>query len=125
MYVRRDQDFFWEGVDRGELLAQKCDGCGTLRHPPSPRCGACGSLEWHGAPLSGRGTILAFIQSVHPSRRDEHPRCVCLVDLDEGLRMVSTLLDPENGRNGAPVSFEIVERDGVRLPFIRTLEDGQ
>jgi len=123
MQVKRDQDFFWEGIDRGELLAQECDDCGTLRHPPLPRCGACGSGEWHGAPLSGKGTILAIIESVHPSRRDEEPRCVCLVDLPEGLRMVSSVLDPENAANGAAVRFEIAEHDGRLLPMVRTAGD--
>jgi uncharacterized OB-fold protein len=125
MQVKRDQDFFWEGIGRGELLAQQCDACAALRHPPMPRCGACGSPEWHAQPLSGRGTILAFIESVHPSRRDEEPRCVCLVDLDEGLRMVSSVLDPENAANGAKVTFEIAEYDGRLLPMVRTAEDAQ
>jgi uncharacterized protein len=125
MQARRDQDFFWEGIDRGELLAQKCGDCGTLRHPPLPRCGHCGSEVWKAEALSGEGTILAFIESVHPSRRDEEPRCVCLVDLPEGLRMVSSLLDPENAANGAAVKFEITEYDGQMLPMIRTTGGAQ
>ena len=125
MEPRREQDFFWEGIDKGELLAQKCLGCGQLRHPPLPRCAACGSDEWHGVPLSGQGTILAFLESVHPTRRDDEPRWVCLVDLPEGLRMVSSLLDPENAMNGAPVRFEITEQGGERLPMVRTVWGGQ
>ncbi len=120
MQAKRDQDFFWEGIDRGELLAQQCDGCQALRHPPAPRCAACGSDEWHAEPLSGQGKILAFLESVHPTRRDDEPRCVCLVDLPEGLRMVSSLLDPENAQKGAPVRFEIAEHDGQLLPLVRT-----
>ena len=76
-------------------------------------------------PLSGEGRILAFIDSVHPSRRDENSRCVCLVDLPEGLRMVSSLIDPENAVNGAAVRFEIADYDGQMLPLIRTVEAGQ
>jgi uncharacterized protein len=125
MQARRDQDFFWEGIDRGELLAQKCDSCGALRHPPQPMCAACGSDQWHGEPLSGEGTILAFIESVHPSRRDDEPRCVCLIDVPEGLRLVSSLLDPENAANGAAVKFEVAEHDGVLLPMVRTTGGGQ
>jgi uncharacterized OB-fold protein len=125
MQAKRDQDFFWEGIDRGELLVQQCDPCGQLRHPPQPMCAACGSEKWHAAPLSGEGTILAFIESVHPTRRDEEPRMVCLVELPEGLRMVSSLLDPENAANGAAVRFEIAEHDGQMLPLVRTVEAGQ
>ncbi|MBM3594403.1 MAG: nucleic acid-binding protein [Alphaproteobacteria bacterium] len=125
MQARRDQDFFWEGIDRGELLAQQCDECGQLRHPPQPMCAACGSNKWHGVRLSGEGTILANIESVHPTRRDEEPRCVCLVELPEGLRMVSSVLDPENAENGVPVKFEITEYDGQLLPMVRTAGGGQ
>ena len=125
MQAKRDQDFFWEGIDRGELLVQQCDDCGQLRHPPQPMCAACGSDRWRAAPLSGEGTILAFIESVHPTRRDEEPRMVCLVELPEGLRMVSSLLDPENAANGAAVRFEIAEHDGQMLPMVRTVEGGQ
>jgi uncharacterized OB-fold protein len=121
MQAKRDQDFFWEAIDRGELLVQTCDACSRLRHPPQPRCGQCGSDEWHAAPLSGEGTILAFIESVHPTRREEEPRCVCLVELPEGLRMVSSLLDPDNAQNGARVRFEITEYDGQMLPMVRTV----
>lgn len=120
MQIKRDQDFFWEGIDRGELLAQKCGGCSQLRHPPQQRCAACGSEEWHAEALSGEGTILAFLESVHPSRRDEEPRCVCLVELPEGLRMISSVLDPENAVNGAAVRFEIAEYDGHKLPMVRS-----
>jgi uncharacterized OB-fold protein len=76
-------------------------------------------------PLSGEGKILAFIDSVHPTRRDEDSRCVCLVDLPEGLRMVSSLLDPENAANGTAVRFEIAEHDGQMLPLVRTVESGR
>src|SRR4051812_30819701 len=41
----QDNAFFWEGVDRHELLIQKCSSCGRLRHPPRPMCPNCQSLE--------------------------------------------------------------------------------
>jgi uncharacterized OB-fold protein len=125
MQAKRDQDFFWEGIDRGVLLAQKCDGCGQLRHPPQPGCAKCGSDQWSETVLSGEGTILAFIESVHPTRRDEESRCVCLVELPEGLRMISSLLDPENAGNGAAVKFEIAEHNGQLLPLVRTVGESQ
>jgi hypothetical protein len=50
---------------------------------------------------------------------------VCLVDLPEGLRMVSSVLDPENVTNGVAVRFEITEHDGQLLPMVRTTGSGQ
>ena len=40
---RRDTAFFWAGTAVGELRVQRCDGCGTLRHPPGPMCPSCGA----------------------------------------------------------------------------------
>jgi uncharacterized OB-fold protein len=121
MPARREQDFFWEGVDRGELLAQQCLGCGRLRHPPSPLCADCGSGEWEGARLSGRGKIHTWIVSRHPTQPDSAPRTVILVDLDEGLRIVSNLIDAGNAREGAAVALEFGEVNGARLPLFRTV----
>lgn len=125
MIPARDQDFFWDGIDDGQLLAQKCSDCSALRHPPMPRCPKCGSGAWQAQELSGKGRILTFIEAVHPSRRDDEPRCVCLIDLDEGVRMVSNIVDPDNAANGAAVELEIAEVDGRRLPLFRTVEAGQ
>lgn len=114
----RDQDFFWEGVQRGELLVQQCDGCGSLRQPPGPMCPECQSLAWHPKVLSGRGSVFSFIVSKHPTRPDGDPRLVVLVDLEEGVRMVSNLveIDVRDVRLGLPVRAIFREVDGTMLP---------
>jgi uncharacterized OB-fold protein len=122
MPAKRDQDFFWDGVDRAELLAQKCAGCGGLRHPPLPACPGCGSADWTAEKLSGRGVILTWVVSHHPSLPDPEPQLVILVDLAEGLRLVSNLVDAENARIGAPVAVEFGEVKGRRLPLFRTVQ---
>jgi uncharacterized OB-fold protein len=121
MPAKRDQDVFWEGVDRGVLVAQRCGGCGVLRHPPAPDCPGCGCEAWEAEALSGRGVIHTWIVSRHPSRPDLPPRLAILVDLEEGIRMASNLIDAENAKVGAPVVLEIGEVDGDRLPLFRTL----
>jgi uncharacterized OB-fold protein len=118
--AKRDQDFFWEGVDRDELLAQKCRGCARLRHPPGPRCPHCGSPEWEPHRLSGRGDIHTWLVSRHPTRPDPNPRMMIVVQLEEGLRLVSNLVDAENARTGAPVEVEFGTVGGVKLPLFRT-----
>jgi uncharacterized OB-fold protein len=121
MPARRDQDFFWEGVDRGELLVQECIGCGKLRHPPSPLCATCCSPEWKPRRLAGRGRIHTWIVSRHPSQPDPEPQLVILVELEEGLRFVSILVDAENASTGASVALEFGDVHGKRLPIFRTV----
>lgn len=102
----RDSAFFWEGALRGELLGQRCSGCGVFRHPPRPMCPHCRCFEWQAVPLSGRGTVYAWIRPVHPKLpMFEDPLICVLVDLEEGIRLFSNLegCAPEAVEVGLPV----------------------
>jgi uncharacterized OB-fold protein len=117
--VDDDDRFFWDGVARGELLIQRCSGCGVLRHPPVPMCPHCLSTEWDTAPSAGRGTVHSWVLSHHPTEPDASPRIVALIALEEGVRMVSNLtgVAPSDVVNDMPVSlvFETFEGN-VTLP---------
>jgi uncharacterized OB-fold protein len=79
---------------------------------------ACGSLDWTLYELTGRATVHSWILSQHPTRADDEPRIVVLLDLEEGLRLVSNLQGVEVGdvRNEMKVEVIFVDVDGVRLP---------
>ena len=118
-----DNDFFWEGVAAGELRIQQCNGCGVLHHPPQPLCDRCGSTD-HGHVLaSGRGTVHSFV--VHhgpPLAGVTTPHTVLLVDLEEGVRLVSELADGVDRSRvaiGLPVRLEMkhLSGDQVRPAF--------
>ena len=117
-----DDRYFWEGAREGRLMLQSCAACGALRHPPSPMFARCGSTERDATASSGRGRIHSWILSHHPSAPDDAPRVVVLVELEEGCRVVSNLLDvaPEDVRNDMAVEVCFVERDGVVLPQFRS-----
>lgn len=119
--ISDDTRFFWEGAERGELLIQRCASCGTLRHPPRPMCGQCRSLEWDTVRSSGRGTVYSFV--VHhspPVPGFDPPFVVALVELEEGVRVVSNLtgIAPGAVEVGLPVevSFEKVDEE-LTLPL--------
>jgi uncharacterized OB-fold protein len=113
-----DDAYLWEGAAAGRLLARECAGCGMLQHPPTPMCGACGSTEWTERELSGRGTVHSWVVSRHPGRPDEAPRVVILVQLEEGIRMVSNLLGValDDVRNDMAVQVCFAEYDGLAFP---------
>ncbi|MBX6391264.1 MAG: OB-fold domain-containing protein [Frankia sp.] len=117
----RDDAFFWEAVRAGRLVARECSACGRIAHPPAPMCAACGGGEWVERELSGRGTVHSWIVSRHPSQPDDAPRIVVLVDLAEGVRLVSNLreIDPADVRNGMAVTVFFDEVDGCWLPQFR------
>jgi uncharacterized OB-fold protein len=124
MQPKRDEDFFWAGVDEGRLLAQRCSRCSTLRHPPRPMCPECQSLEWNEQDLSGKGVIYSWLISKHPTKPDAEPRTVILVDLDEGIRLVGNMLPGESVEVSDRVTLSFGDFHGMRLPMF-TKDIGQ
>jgi uncharacterized OB-fold protein len=124
--LNQDVEFFWSGVASGQLLAQRCDGCQSLRHPPGPGCPTCGSREWTAEELSGRGEIYSFVRHHHPNIPPFEPgHPVVLVELDEGVRIISELDDSNQEiRIGqrVEVRFDTVE-EGLTLPRFRIVPD--
>jgi uncharacterized OB-fold protein/acyl dehydratase len=129
--LNQDVAFFWEGVAAGKLLAQRCDGCQTLRHPPGPGCPHCSSTQWTAEEMSGRGEIYSFVRHHHPNIPPfemGHP--VLLVELEEGIRIVSELAGPESSSQKleiqigqrVEVQFDEVE-DALTLPRFRIVTD--
>jgi uncharacterized protein len=120
-----NDQYFWDGVLDHRLLVQRCVSCSVLRLPPVPMCGSCHSTEWDTLQASGDGTIYSWILSRHPSQHDDTPRIVVLVQLAEGPRFVSNLVDTavEDVRNDMPVRLCFREIDGVLLPQFQ-LADG-
>lgn len=119
----RDDDFYWEGVNNGRLLFQQCDACDAVRHPAAPMCPRCQSLQWRALQSGGTGTVCAWIESRHPTRDDAHPRIVALIDLPEGVRLVSNLRDVAlaDVEDGMPVEVFFEEINGVVLHQFRPL----
>lgn len=100
---------FWEGVHQGRLLVQRCSACGRHRFPPGEVCPECLSREADWVEVSGRGSVYSWIVVRHPIPReifaDETPYIVALIDLEEGVRIASNLVDiaPEAVRDGMAV----------------------
>jgi uncharacterized OB-fold protein len=87
----RVDDYFWQAARESRLIARRCLVCGALQHPPAPMCPHCQSLDFAVEELSGRGVIYSWIVSRHPSTPDSEARIVAVVDLEEGIRMVSNI----------------------------------
>lgn len=122
----RDTAGYWEGARRHELVLQQCSVCRAFRHYPRPMCPECHSLHFEWTPSSGRGTIYSYAivhQLLHPFWQGKVPYNVILVELEEGPRIVSHLLDCPNDEIeiGMPVSvvFEDVSDDFSLPMFVR------
>ncbi|MFC1400690.1 MULTISPECIES: OB-fold domain-containing protein [Streptacidiphilus] len=123
--VNRDNAGFWAGVAEGELRFQRCTDCGTARFPWLPGCNACGSDAWTAEPAGGAGTVYSYVVVHHPvpaAFRGSSPYAVALVELDEGVRMVSNVLGlpAAEVRIGLPVRLDFERCDEeLTLPVFR------
>jgi uncharacterized protein len=120
-----DNGFFWRAAGEHRLVTQACVNCGRLRHPPRPMCPYCRSLEWSEAELSGRGTIYSFSILHYPQNPQfDYPVIAALVDLDEGIRLVSNIVDaaPEDVRIGRKVTVRFdPTAEGMAVPVFTLL----
>lgn len=118
-----DNQWWWEGIDQGKLLIQKCQDCGRLRHPPRPMCPSCRSVYWDRLEASGRGSVHSYTVLHYPKFPGyQFPLACVLVDLDEGVRLVSNLIDCDHSdiRIGMAVQAVIETVDGdLKLPLFR------
>ena len=124
--VTRDGQFWWDGLQEGRLLIQRCAECQSLRHPPGPMCPKCQSLAWDTIEASGRGHVYSFVVFHHPAIPPfEYPNVIALVELEEGVRLVSNLVgvSREEARIGMPVQGKVTEvEEGLFLPQFHPAE---
>jgi uncharacterized OB-fold protein len=123
-----DNQWWWDGIAADELRIQRCQDCGTLRHPPRPMCGSCQSIAWDWAVSQGAGSVYSYVVLHHPPVPGyEYPLPVVLVDLDEGTRLVANIAGcaPADIRIGMRVRARIEAMDEeMKLPVFRPAESG-
>lgn len=97
-YPPRMSDFtgpFWDAVSKGVFRTTRCDDCERPSFPPKPICPHCWSDRVSWIELSGRGRLYSAT-TVHAGPTvfaADLPYRVGIVDLDEGLRMATRVLD--------------------------------
>ena len=86
---------FWRAAADGKVLIQECPKCAHRQFYPRAMCTACAATpEWREA--SGKGTVHTFTvirQNWANPFRDELPYVVAMIELDEGVKMMTNLTD--------------------------------
>lgn len=80
---------FWAAAEKQELLGKCCRDCGKFHWYPRAICPFCGSANTEWQALSGRGHVYAF----STLRRARPPYAVAYVELAEGPRVLTRLVD--------------------------------
>jgi uncharacterized protein len=116
---------FWTAARGGRLVVRRCNACGDAHFYPRRFCPACWSddVEWETA---GGGATLYTWSVVHsndlPPFGDRVPYVAAVVDLDEGPRMMTNVVDcdPETLTIGMRLSVAFEQRtDDVTVPVFR------
>lgn len=104
--------------ERYRLLGSRCSECGELLFPPKPSCIRCGSRSFTREPLSGKGEVYARTVISRGSAPTEFRRqqdlvgeySVCIIQLEEGPRIIAQLTDCDPNEVELGVQVECVLR---------------
>jgi uncharacterized OB-fold protein len=94
---------FWAATARGELLVKQCEDCASLIWYPRSVCPECGSLRTRWQQVSGRGRIYSYTvnRRGEGAYRDHGPYVLAYVELDEGPRLMTNIVAPDEGTDGS------------------------
>jgi len=116
---------WWDAARNGQLLIKRCGACSRAHFYPRPFCPHCWSHDVAWEPASGRATLYTW-SVVHsndlPPFPERVPYVAAVVDLDEGPRMMTNIVDcdPETLRAGMPLQAEYRPvSEAVTLPMFR------
>lgn len=114
---------FFEAARENKLLIQKCGECGKYQFYPRKACKHCGSLNVEWAEASGRGVVHTFtvIHRGMPGWREEGPYVAAIVELEEGARMTTNVVEcaPSDVTIDMPVEVVFVDEGQYVLPRFR------
>ena len=112
--VEEETREYWEVAKQGRLLVKHCNACGEVHHYPRPFCPFCWSEDVEWRQVSGRGTVYTY-SIVY--RNDLEPfsgwgaYVPAVVELDEGPRLMTTIVDCPHDQLAVGMPVEVVFRD--------------
>ena len=80
---------YFDAAAQGKLLIKKCNACGKNHFYPRALCPHCFSDKTEWLEAKGTGTVYTF----SALKAVQDPYCICYVTLDEGVTMLSNLVD--------------------------------
>lgn len=116
---------YWDACRRGELLVQRCDRCGECQFYPRGICANCWSNDIRWVRSSGKGTVWTYTvtyQNRTPGFAEEVPYVLALVELEEGVRMFTNIVQcqPREVSIGMPVEVTFAAAtDQISIPYFK------
>jgi len=109
---------YWEALGQGRLTFQRCH-CGHAWLPARRECPQCLSDRIHWEQAGGKGKLVSWVVyhiAYNDAFKDRLPYNVAVVELDEGPRLITNIVDAhETLACDAPVCLVIETDGGVSL----------
>ena len=107
----QDDSHFWAEVAEGRLVFQRCADCAYLRWPAAGTCPECLGRGFAWEQVEPTGTVWSYVvyhRAYAGNLKERLPYNVSLVQLDCGVRLLSTLVDFPEGTD--PMGARVVAR---------------
>lgn len=120
---------FWEAAKDSKLLVQNCNSCKLPIFFPRDRCPECWSQDLNWTEASGKGEVFAFsitYEGVEKAFVEDLPIVLAWIDLPEGIRMQSNIIDcdPETVKIGMAVEVTFRKAtDDIFLPYFKPVSE--
>jgi len=114
---------YWRSVDRHAMALPFCEPCQAFFFYPRPFCPTCWSEDVTDREVSGKGsvwsyTVVHFPHGANEGWKTRVPYVVALIELEEGVRLMSNVVDCPVGSVHTGMAVDLVYRDydGRTLP---------
>lgn len=120
-----DSAALWKGLKEGKLLLQHCQDCKHIQYYHQAICRECLGENLVEKEASGRGSVYSYsvvYRAPGPAFKDDTPYAVVLIELEEGPRMISSMVDVAVEDVGFDMKVEMVVEpinDEISLPRFR------
>ena len=91
---------YWDSLKAGRLTYQNC-ACGHCWLPPRTECPSCLGTDWSWRDASGRAKLISWVVyffAYDESFQKKIPYNVAIVELNEGVRLISNITDCPDGQ---------------------------
>jgi uncharacterized OB-fold protein len=121
------KEIYWQKLATGKLWLQYCPSCQKFIFYPRSLCPYCLEPELEWKTVSGQGKVYSYTivyVSALPEFQEEIPYIYAVIELAEGVKMPSNLVDCplDKVHVDLPVELTFITRDGKTLPVFKPRE---
>ncbi len=117
---------YWKSARNRELRFLRCEDCGRWINYAKLQCPNCGSrkLSWNAC--SGRGKLYSYSilhRASSPAFKEKVPYALAVIELEEGIKMMSHLIDCDLAQVDVGMEVEVVFDDlddEIAVPYFRS-----